>query len=133
MSHESDIYLAKSLESLRGAESEFANGRLNNSANRAYYSCFQAAIAALLQEDVRLADRGRPWGHAYVQAQFVGQLINRRKRYPSDLRDTLARCLMLRQTADYQPDTVTEIRALRAFQRAQAFVEAVHPKGGEKR
>ena len=132
MSHESDIFLTKSLESLRGAESEFANGRLNNSANRAYYSCFQAAIAALLQEDVHPADGNQQWGHAFVQAQFVGLLINRRKQYPPALRDTLARCLMLRQTADYQPDTVTEARALRAFQRAQAFVEAVHKRGGEK-
>src|SRR5205823_6359850 len=37
----------KALESLAGAESELANGRYNNAANRAYYACFQAAIAAL--------------------------------------------------------------------------------------
>jgi hypothetical protein len=37
------IYLAKVEESLRGAESEFAQGLYNNAANRCYDACFQAA------------------------------------------------------------------------------------------
>jgi uncharacterized protein (UPF0332 family) len=41
-----EAYLVKSAESLAGAESEYANGRFNNSANRAYYACFHAAVAA---------------------------------------------------------------------------------------
>jgi len=41
------VYLAKAEESLVGAASELAHGRYNNSVNRAYYACFQAAIAAL--------------------------------------------------------------------------------------
>jgi uncharacterized protein (UPF0332 family) len=44
------IYLAKASESLLTAESEFVNGRYNSCANRCYYACFQAAIAALLIE-----------------------------------------------------------------------------------
>jgi len=44
------IYLAKAIESLLSAESEFVNGRYNSCANRCYYACFQAAIAALLGE-----------------------------------------------------------------------------------
>ncbi len=71
-------------------------------------------------------------GHAYVQSQFVGQLINRRKRYPAGLRDVLARCLILRQTADYAPDDVTETRAARTLQRARAFVEALYVEGGDQ-
>ena len=44
-----DLYTDKAQESLAGAESEFANGRYNNCANRCYYACFQTAIAALLR------------------------------------------------------------------------------------
>ena len=46
MSDLSDAFLSKARESLEGATSELVNGRYNNAANRAYYACFQAAIAA---------------------------------------------------------------------------------------
>ena len=45
-------FLNKSEESLAGAESEYANDRYDNCANRCYYACFQAAIAALLQAGI---------------------------------------------------------------------------------
>ncbi len=76
----SAIFLAKAEESLAGAESEFVSGCYNNCANRCYYACFQAAIAALQQAGIRA--RGGQWGHDFVQAQFIGQLINRRRLYP---------------------------------------------------
>lgn len=38
MSISENIYLAKALEALAGAESELVNHRYNNVANRAYYS-----------------------------------------------------------------------------------------------
>lgn len=44
---QSPPFLEKALESLAGAQSEFANGRFNNVANRCYYAAFQAAIVAL--------------------------------------------------------------------------------------
>src|SRR5882724_10006373 len=72
MEQDITIYLAKATESLLTAESEFANGRYNSGANRCYYACFQAAIAALLREGIR--PRGQ-WSHAFVQAQLVGVLI----------------------------------------------------------
>lgn len=46
-----ELYLAKALESLAGSESEFANQRHNNCANRCYFACFQAAITALIGAD----------------------------------------------------------------------------------
>src|SRR5215217_910669 len=98
------IYLAKATESLLTAESEFVNGRYNSCANRCYYSCFQAAVAALLREGIR--SRGQ-WGHEYVQAQFVGVLINQRKRYDSDLRRVLADSQILCDQADYRAELVT--------------------------
>jgi uncharacterized protein (UPF0332 family) len=40
MVEQGSIMLKKALESLAGAESEFANARYNNCANRCYYACF---------------------------------------------------------------------------------------------
>lgn len=47
---ETELFLLKALDSINGAESEFANRRYDNCANRCYYACFQAAISALLRE-----------------------------------------------------------------------------------
>lgn len=49
-------YLAKAQESLACAESEFAAGRYNTAARNLYYALFQAAVAALLREDIRAKD-----------------------------------------------------------------------------
>jgi uncharacterized protein (UPF0332 family) len=125
-------YLAKAEESLLGAESEFANGRYNNCANRCYYSCFQAAIHALQQAGIRPHGSRPTWGHEFVQAQFVGHLINRRKVYPSGLRDTLARNLVLRHTADYDIDQVTQTQASRALHRTRELYVAIQNKGGDQ-
>ena len=121
------IYLAKAEESLRTAESEFANGRYNSCANRCYYACFQAAIAALLREGIRT--RGQ-WSHAFVQGQLVGVLINKRHRYESELRRVLADNQSLRDQADYRAELVTATQAGRALRRSRLFVAAVRQKGG---
>ena len=124
-------YRAKAEESLAGAESDVGNRRYNNAANRCYYACFQAAIAALLGAGIRPADPRTGWGHAFVQAQYTGQLVNRRKLYPPELRDVLERTYTLRQTAHYRRDVVSAPQARRALRRAQALVHAV-PRGGER-
>lgn len=118
----STIYILKAEESITGAESEFTNRRYQICA-RAYYACSQAAVAALLQAGIRPS--GWRWGHDTVQAQFLGELINRRKRFPADLRDTFERFFLLRQTADYSINLVSEIQAARALRRARTFVAAV--------
>src|SRR5437016_5874226 len=110
MSEPLHIYLIKAEESLRGAESEFAQGRYNNSANRCYYACFQAAIVALPHAGIAPRGGSSAWGHAFVQAEFVGRLINQRKLYLERLHQVLARHLTLRHTADYAPDLVTQLQ-----------------------
>lgn len=77
---EIEAWATKAGLSFMGAASEFTNGRYDNAVNRCYYASFQAAIAALLRANIRPS--GRDWGHDFVQAQFAGQLITRRKRYP---------------------------------------------------
>src|SRR5258708_4743833 len=114
------IFLSKAAESLAGAESEFVNGRFNNCANRCYYACFQAAIAALLQHGIQPAG-DHQWGHPFVQAQFADALVNRRKLYPAGTRDTLPQNLILRQRADYEEQYITATQAQRAVRRTREF------------
>ena len=82
-------YLAKAHENLAGAESELQHGRTNSCARSSYYACFHAAIAALLHVGLTAPEPARGWGHDWVHASFVGQLIQRRKLYPASLRRIL--------------------------------------------
>jgi len=68
-----------------------------------------------------------------VQAEFVGQLINRRKAFPIRLRNTLAENYALRELADYRQDFVTETKAARAIRRTSEFVGTVKAGGGPAR
>lgn len=127
------IFLVKAQESLAGAESEFVNDRYNNSANRAYYAAFQAAIHALVGAGVQPPGASEQWGHDFVQARFAGDLINRRKRYPAELRTTLEQNYRLRAMADYKRGQVSEVQAARAARRAEVFVAAVAEHEGSAR
>ena len=127
-----DDYFDKAEESFAGAESEYVNSRYNNCANRCYYAAFQAAIAALVCSGIRPPGSGDQWGHDFVQAQFIGELINRRKLYPAGVRATLEQNYRLRETADYRRDHVTEVRAARAIRRTEEFLGAIRRRGGAR-
>lgn len=116
-------FLDKARESVLGARVSHEGGRFNNSANRSYYAVFQAAIHALQIEGFR-ALRG-DWGHDFVQAQFIGELINRRHLYDTNLRSVLTENRRLREEADYDVQRVSEVRAARSLQRAERFVAAM--------
>lgn len=125
------VFALKAFESLAGAESEYVNGRFDNCANRCYYACFQAAVAALARHGITPPGGVRAqWGHAFVQAQFVTHLIDRRKVFPASLRDTLNRTATLRRAADYTTDEVSQVQAERAIRRARTFVQATQGGGG---
>jgi uncharacterized protein (UPF0332 family) len=128
MQADTNPYLDKALESLAGAESEFANDRYNNTANRAYYAVFQAAIAALQQAGIQPTRDA--WSHEFVPAQFDGVLINRRHLYPTELRGVLSRNAGIRLSADYDEDPVTKTEASRALRRSRTFVHAIQMGGG---
>lgn len=127
-------YLAKAQENLAGAESELQHGRTNSCARSAYYACFHAAIAALLHAGLTAPDPARGWGHDWVHASFVGQLIQRRKVYPASLRRSLPDLFVLRHTGDYRVTSVSQREAQQAVRSAQAFVQAVtaHLQGEER-
>jgi len=127
MEQDITIYLVKATESLQTAESEFVNGRYNSCANRCYYACFQAAIAAILREGIR--PRGQ-WSHEFVHGQFVGVLINQRHLYDTQLRRVLSDNQSLRDKADYRAELVTATQAGRALRRTRTFVAAIRQRGG---
>jgi uncharacterized protein (UPF0332 family) len=125
MSEAMQDYLAKAQENLAGAVSELAQGRYNSCARSAYYACFHAAIAALPQAGLVAAEPPRGWGHDWVQARFVEQLIHRRKVYAANVRRTLGDLMGLRHQADYRRERVSQRDAQQAVRRAQTFVQAV--------
>lgn len=130
MTEREPIYLQKAEESLAGAVSEFISGRYNNAGNRAYYAAYQAAVYAV--EGARFAPedpRGR-WSHEAVQSVFARGLITRRKLYPAVLRAVLQRNFLVRQSADYGRDLVSEVQASRAIDRTREFLRAIATRGG---
>ena len=118
-------YLAKAHENLAGAESELTHGRTNSCTRSAYYACFHAAIAALLHAGLMAPDPACGWGHDWVHASFVGQLIQRRKVYPASLRRSLPDLLVLRHKGDYRVTHVSQREAQQAVRHAQTFVHVV--------
>jgi len=119
-------YLEKAIESLSGAESEHANRRYNNCANRCYYAMFQAAIAALIAAGVRPA--GAQWEHEFVQARFAGVLVKRRKLYRSELVAAFDPVQAARLAADYDPGSIGNKEAGRSLVKATMFVASVKEK-----
>lgn len=118
-----DNYPTKAKDSLQGAESEFTQARFDNAVNRAYYACFQAAVAALLAADVPMQTAGGGvTSHQSVHSHFAGLLVQRRKLYSSHLRNVLQDLLRDRTIADYHSISVSATRANRALQLSQTFV-----------
>ena len=133
MAEQDAIYLEKALESLAGATSEYSNGRYHNCANRAYYACFQGAVAALLAAGFRPTGSQATWSHATLHATFARELITRRKVYPADVRDVLTRTYKLRQSTDYSADLISDTQAERSLRRARDFLAHIQARGGGRR
>jgi uncharacterized protein (UPF0332 family) len=125
---EARVYRVKAAESLASAQADFAAARYNSCANRAYYACFQAAIAALLSAGIQTANPKGEWSHEFVQSQFNGVLVNRRKLYPVPLRRVLRDTMEVREKADYTLSSVSERVARRVLRQAQEFVQAMQEK-----
>jgi len=122
---EARAYLSKAIESLTAAQADYAAARYNSCANRVYYACFQAAVAALLAAGIRPTSPRGEWSHEFVQSQFNGLLITRRKLYPITLRRVLRDTIEVREKADYTPSSVSARVATRVLQQAQDFVRAI--------
>lgn len=123
MVSDQELYLSKSLESLRSARADLAGKRYNSAANRAYYAAFQAAVAVLIAEGVH--PRGESWEHRFVHSQFSGKLIGRRKLFPATYGAMLKALLETRLAADYRPSTVSRNQARIAVRDAGTLVGAM--------
>jgi len=123
MDIESSLFLEKARESLASAAADFAAGRYNSCANRAYYAAFQAAVAALIYTGVRR--RGRRWEHRHVIAEVSGTLVRRRHLLPAAARISLSELLEARRTADYAPTGLSRRASQRGLRQATLFVQAV--------
>jgi hypothetical protein len=68
------------------------------------------------------------WSHEFVQSQFNGLLIIRRKLYAAALRRVLRDTMAVRDKADYTPALVSARVASRVLQAVQDFVRAIQEK-----
>jgi len=108
-------FLTKAKENLTAAQLCFENGLYNACANRTYYAAMQAAIAALAHKGIR-RDK---IDHAQVRADFSGELIKRRKIYPSKLKSMLYEMQIARNQADYSSEPVSRKIASRRLAKLQ--------------
>jgi uncharacterized protein (UPF0332 family) len=114
-------FLEKGVENLDITQVAFDNGAYNAVANHAYYAAFQAAIAALAREGLK--KKGHP--HDWVQAQFSGVLIQRRKLYPASLRSHLSDMVKVRDDADYSERMISKAKATTQLKQATEFVRII--------
>jgi uncharacterized protein (UPF0332 family) len=125
------VYLTKAQKSLVGAELEFAHELYNNTVNRAYYACYQAAVAALTAEGLA-PPMPNYWSHDFVQVEFPARLVDERQRYAPALRCTLKSIFDERLKADYEPEIIGASAAAEALHQAQEFVSHVSRRLGAK-
>ena len=109
------VYLARASNSLRSAQSAYAQGDFDSCASRAYFAVLQAEIAAL----IRLTEfRQDHWSHGRVQAEFNRRLIHARKLFPTSVRSIHYDLIGIRHTADYTDQQVSVRKAERCLRKA---------------
>lgn len=121
---EAERYLRKARDSLAAAAADAGARRYNSAANRSYYAAFQAAVAALIQSDIRPVEKST-WQHRFVLSQFSGKLVKRRKQLPSDLPGRFGELLRCRLAGDYEPNDVSAGGAGQSVRDSTRIVEEV--------
>jgi len=111
----------KAEENLNAAIILFDNQYYNASANRSYYATFQSAIHALSNEGFNI----QRISHEAAQSLFAGELINRKKKFPSKLKASLSQLRIIRNDADYELKQVSQKIAKRQLRKAQEFINIV--------
>jgi uncharacterized protein (UPF0332 family) len=114
-------FLFKAQENLAVAQNALEQKHFNAATNRAYYAAFQAAIAALAEEGIKHPKNP----HSWVQAQFSGVLVTRRKRYPSKLTSYLLSMQSLRDKADYEAEYIGKASATMQVRQSLEFVSTI--------
>ncbi len=112
-------FLKKAKENLKIAQMSFESECYNVCASRAYFSAFQAAIAALA--DKGCLARGKN-DHGYIQSEFSLRLIKRHKLYPAKVRTYLSDMQTERNKADYAENNIGKKVACRQLSQATEMV-----------
>jgi len=118
-------YFIKSKENFQAAQICFDNGLYNASVNRSYYAAYQAAIMALYMAGCKDKDEKYDNKHKWVQATFNGELIHRRKIYPSHLKDFLQNLQTERINSDYKRILISKTIALRQLKKSKELIETI--------
>jgi uncharacterized protein (UPF0332 family) len=119
-------FFQKSQENLEAAQILFEQKLYNASANRAYYASFQTAVAALASQGVK-SDKN---SHSWVQANFNGEFIRKRKICPGRLKSYLPDLLSVRNRADYKSESISRKAASKQLIKAEEFVKTVKKEFG---
>ena len=121
-------YLRKARESLASAKADALAERYNSAANRGYYACFQAAVAALLHWNIRGMTTN--WEHRFVAEEFADKLVRRRKLFAHGEARVLNDFFAARIVGDYRERDISRFDADGAVALAERFVAAVGGKMG---
>jgi uncharacterized protein (UPF0332 family) len=111
----------KAIENISSAKILYDNQFYNASVNRSYYAIFHSAINALSINGYDI----KRISHEATQALFAGELIKRKKLFPSKLKAYLNQLRVIRNAADYEPEQITQKIARRQLGKAQEFLEIV--------
>jgi len=114
-------FMDKAKENLAAAEICFENELYNACANRAYYAAFQAAVSALADRGIKRENLNHKW----VQAEFSGRLITRRKVYPAKVKSYIMKMQTVRNDADYKTRQISKKEALRQLARAREILTLI--------
>lgn len=116
-------WIDKANENLIVAEWSHAQGHVNACANRVYYAMFHAAIAALIKNQIQPSSA--KFSHEWVQSNFAGQLIHRRKIFASKFRRYLVEAYWIRVSADYDPLSASKSDVSRELKKAKEFLSII--------
>ena len=109
----------KAERALEGAAANLADGRAEIVVNRAYYACFYAPLAALLDIDEH------PRTHTGTLRRFRFHFV-RSGPLASEMGDLIGAAFNARQRADYDAFTITDLNAAAdLLADAERFVAAV--------
>jgi len=113
----------KADENLKAAQLCFDSGFYNACANRAYYSVFHAAVAILIAKG--FPPTQKHIDHGWVQSNFVGELINRRKILQSKFKSYLQDAQMIRNDSDYKILLISQKIAKRQLSKSIELFTAI--------
>jgi uncharacterized protein (UPF0332 family) len=116
------VYLAKARNTLRTAQSAYAQGDYDSCASRAYVTVFHGEVVALIKLTEFHQER---WGHDRVQEEFNRRLIRARKLFPMVLQSIHNNLIGQKHIADYTAQAIGARTAERCLRKAAEMVTAI--------